>query len=87
MTEERAALLERLELARGRVSEMKQEDVREEFSDQLPAEIRVSLAAFTEAVCDFLGSCFFVMDRLGDSLCSILKKSSTKTALLEKQEN
>ncbi len=70
MTEERAALLERLELARGRVSEMKQEDVREEFSDQLPAEIRVSLAAFTEAVCDFLGSCFFVMDRLGDSLFS-----------------
>ena len=68
MTEERAALLERLELAKGRIREMKQEDVRGELSDQIPAEIRSSLTAFTGAVCDYLDSCFFVIERLGEGL-------------------
>ena len=68
MTGDRATLLERLELARGRVMELKNEDVGAMFPDQIPAEIRVALTAYTEAVCDYLGSCFFVMDRLGEGL-------------------
>ena len=55
-------LLERFQLARGRIEELRCEgDV---FSAKIPAEIRASLTAYVKAVCDYLDSCFFVMDRL-----------------------
>lgn len=70
MIEGREELLERLQLARGRVLELNTEDVGEELSPQIPAEIKKSLTAYIHAVCDYLGSCFFVMDRLGEGIFS-----------------
>ncbi|MBR0146298.1 MAG: aminopeptidase [Eubacterium sp.] len=74
MEDMREELLERYELARGRILEIKEEisseERQESFPKQIPAEIRKSLAAYVKAVCDHLDSCFFVMDRLGEGIFS-----------------
>ena len=74
MEDMREELLERYELARGRILEIKEEisseEGQESFPKQIPAEIRKSLAAYVKAVCDHLDSCFFVMDRLGEGIFS-----------------
>ncbi len=67
MMEMREELLERLGLVRGRILEMK-DDIAAELAGQIPAEIRVSLTAYFKAVCDYLGSCFFVLDQLGEGI-------------------
>ena len=67
MTELREELQERLGLVRGRILEMK-ENIDAELAEQIPAEIRESLTAYFYAACDYLGSCFFVMDQLGEDL-------------------
>ena len=70
MEDMREELLERFALARGRILEMKEEVTAELFPHQIPAEIRDSLTAYVHAACEYLGSCFFVLDRLGDGVFS-----------------
>ena len=62
-------LRERLALSRDRVAEIKSE-LDTFLSTKIPAEIRGNLRACFAGAADYLGSCFFVIDRLGDSLFS-----------------
>ena len=85
MEEMREELLERFELARGRILELKTElkteieaeGPAEVFPKQIPAEIRESLTAYVRAVCGYLDSCFFVMERL--NWCGIAGESGQNT--------
>ncbi len=64
MIEEKEELRERFELARDRILEMKTEDVEGMLPKQIPAEIRSSLTDYVQSVCEYLDSCFFVMELL-----------------------